>query len=148
MLTAISAPMQQERLQVPYQNLSEKFLIKQKVFTQQYAGLYFWRLNVQRQKILENISYSWAKLIPEPKHIDRIISIKEKEVCYIIGTVFQEMSLKPTILDEITREAWVQAPPPKDKYFSESDTYILEDESGRVKLVGDILKTNMLVTGN
>lgn len=42
---------------------------------------------------------------------------------------------------------WVIAPPPRIKYASEEDEVVLEDESGRVKLTGDILNECMLVTG-
>lgn len=42
---------------------------------------------------------------------------------------------------------WLIAPPAQEKYTSNEDTVVLEDESGRVALTGDIFKETMLVTG-
>lgn len=43
----------------------------------------------------------------------------------------------------------MSAPPPRDKYISQSgqDQTMLEDESGRLRIIGTILQTSMLVTG-
>ena len=40
-------------------NHSDKFIVKDKVFTQQYAGLYFTRLNLMRPRILKSASQQW-----------------------------------------------------------------------------------------
>lgn len=44
---------------------------------------------------------------------------------------------------------WVAIPPPREKYLSPTgqDQVMLEDESGRLRLIGTPLQTNMLVTG-
>lgn len=44
---------------------------------------------------------------------------------------------------------WLAAPPPRQKYYNKdgSDYTVLEDESGRLRLVGTQLEVNMLVTG-
>ena len=44
---------------------------------------------------------------------------------------------------------WISAPPPREKYRSAAgeDQTMLEDESGRLRLVGTMLQTIMLVTG-
>ena len=59
------------------------------------------------------------------------------------------MPLKPNILDDIARDHWIAAPPPREKYLDPdgSDKVMLEDESGRLGLKGAILETEMLVTG-
>lgn len=41
----------------------------------------------------------------------------------------------------------IPAPPPRQRYFSAEDDTMLEDESGRIRLVGDQLKSIRLVTG-
>ncbi len=58
------------------------------------------------------------------------------------------MKYKPDILEEISRPHW-GAPPPKRMSYSdpETDITILEDESGRVTLAGDLIKSTLLVTG-
>lgn len=44
---------------------------------------------------------------------------------------------------------WISAPPPREKYLSPTgeDKTMLEDESGRIRLIGPPLQTSMLVTG-
>jgi len=44
---------------------------------------------------------------------------------------------------------WIAAPPPREKYVSPigQDQTMLEDESGRLRLIGTPLQINMLVTG-
>jgi hypothetical protein len=44
-------------------------------------------------------------------------------------------------------QKWIVAPPPRQKFFSDEDTVVLEDESGRVQLVGARLASETLVTG-
>jgi DNA polymerase delta subunit 2 len=50
----------------------------------------------------------------------------------------------------ITRQHWIAAPPPREKYISSNglDEIMLEDESGRLRLTGELLQsTTTLVTG-
>ena len=79
-----------------------------------------------------------------------------------------DMPLKPNILDDISKDVglsanhlhpssctdllskhWISAPPAREKYLSPSgeDQTMLEDESGRLRLIGTPLQTSMLVTG-
>lgn len=69
-------------------------------------------------------------------------------MCWILGTVYMDMPLKPNILDDITKDHWIAAPPARHKYTDPGkDQVMLEDDSGRLRLVGGILKTQNLVTG-
>lgn len=77
-----------------------------------------------------------------------------------------EMPLKPNILDDIEKDVsvsrerpdatqdsyifcqdWIPAPPPVDTYYSDDDIIVLEDDSGRMKLGGDIIKKAGIVSG-
>ncbi|KAK0528350.1 DNA polymerase delta small subunit Cdc1 [Tilletia horrida] len=90
-----------------------------------------------------------------PKHVKRILDINQGEVCYIIGTIYCAMPLKPDVLEDLTREQWLPPQPLREKYIDpERDQLYLEDESGRIRLVGEPLKwgheaklRNMCVTG-
>lgn len=60
-----------------------------------------------------------------------------------------EMPLKPNILDDLAKNHWVAAPPPRVKFTSPNgeDQIMLEDESGRLRLTGAFLDTALFVTG-
>ena len=47
----------------------------------------------------------------------------------------------------MTSQHSIPVPPPKAKYHSDEDSAMLEDESGRIRLVGERLKSTQLVTG-
>ncbi|RPA91381.1 hypothetical protein L873DRAFT_1831400 [Choiromyces venosus 120613-1] len=79
---------------------------------------------------------------------NRVLDVRQGEICWIVGTIYMDMPLKPNILDDITKHNWIAAPPPRDKYMTPGeDQVMLEDESGRVKLVGKMLEKEYLVTG-
>jgi len=83
------------------------------------------------------------------RQVDRVLDVRQGELCWVAGTIYMEMPLKPNILDDISKDHWISAPPPRQKYLSPSgdDLIMLEDESGRLRLVGTPLATEMLVTG-
>lgn len=58
---------------------------------------------------------------------------------------FQVFDLKTLII----LQHWISAPPPREKYLSPSgqDQTMLEDESGRLRLIGTPLQMSLLVTG-
>ncbi|KAF3214490.1 hypothetical protein TWF192_006078 [Orbilia oligospora] len=58
------------------------------------------------------------------------------------------MPLKPNVLDDIAKDHFISAPLPRQKYRDfEKDQIMIEDESGRLELVGSKIKTEDLVTG-
>lgn len=71
-------------------------------------------------------------------------------LCWITGTIYLDMTLKPNILDDIANDYSIAAPPPRERYTSAhtgEDQVMLEDESGRLRLTGPALKEHILVTG-
>ena len=69
-------------------------------------------------------------------------------IAWVVGTAYVDLPLKECVLDEITREQWVSAPPPRAKYVDPAqDKVILEDESGRVVLAGEKLSRFLVCTG-
>lgn len=81
--------------------------------------------------------------------VERVLDVRQGELCWVTGTVYMELPLKPNILDDIGKEHWIAAPPPRVKFLSPNggDQTMLEDESGRLRLVGAGLKEFILVTG-
>ncbi|KAK9368163.1 DNA polymerase alpha/epsilon subunit B-domain-containing protein [Lipomyces kononenkoae] len=132
---------------------NDEFVLKntEKAYEQQYASLYFLRLTVLKPRVSKVAADAWngmSILSQEVKAVDRVLDVRQGEFCWIVGTIYIEMSLKPNILDEITKEFWTTAPISKDKFVDpQHDAIMLEDESGRVNLVGSTIKSELLVTG-
>ena len=79
---------------------------------------------------------------------EKVLDIKGSEPCWCIGTIYCEMKYKPDILREIINDTY--GAPVLAKSYADpegSDEIMLEDESGRVTLVGDYIKTTPFVTG-
>ena len=123
---------------------NQPFQLSERIYTQQYAGIYFTRLNILRQRVLQNAHGIWSK---RGIFVNKVLDVLPGSLSYIIGTIYVNMPLKPCILDSVTRESWILPPPSREKYVSENDTIYLEDESGRVKLFGKGLSGTSLVTG-
>ncbi|THC96824.1 hypothetical protein EYZ11_003703 [Aspergillus tanneri] len=73
------------------------------------------------------------------------------ELCWVAGTIYMDMPLKPNILDDLTKENFTSAPAPcrtyRDSSDPESTQIMLEDESGRLRLTGSMLRSYQLATG-
>lgn len=39
-----------------------------------------------------------------PQKSQRVLDIRQGSLCYVIGTIYMEMRLKPNILEELARE--------------------------------------------
>ena len=63
-----------------------------------------------------------------------------------VGTLYKDMKLKPTVLKEYTENRTMAAQLGADTFTEASDGLILEDESARIKLTGN-LDVGVLVTG-
>ena len=83
------------------------------------------------------------------RRVERVLDVRQGELCWVAGTVYMDMPLKPNILDDISKDHWIAAPPPREKYVSLTgqDQTMLEDESGRLRIIGTPLQISMLVTG-
>ncbi|TRM61693.1 DNA polymerase alpha/epsilon subunit B-domain-containing protein [Schizophyllum amplum] len=148
------------------------FLIpdKDKSFHKQYANIYFLRLNALRDSVLQNAERKWKHVEGDPIHVPRVLEVVKAKLCYVVGTVYMEMPLKPSVMEDIARDvrplpfrpfrlltAWymivtcqqhsIAPPPPPSKICSPDDSIMLEDESGRIRLVGARVKAAPLVTG-
>lgn len=36
--------------------------------------------------------------------VERVLDVRQGELCWIVGTVYMEMALKPNVLDDISKE--------------------------------------------
>ncbi|KAG0468702.1 hypothetical protein HPP92_018030 [Vanilla planifolia] len=79
--------------------------------------------------------------------MNNVLGLEEGKECIIVGTIYKHMKLKPSILDEYSKERSM-VPLVKPHNFVHSDDYlILEDEIGRVRLRGCSLIAADFVTG-
>ncbi|KAL2632818.1 hypothetical protein R1flu_004297 [Riccia fluitans] len=132
-----------QRVQATYVSHNEKFeLKKQKYKGQQYSQLYFFRLTLTRKFLNPRVQERWPSY-----PVTNILGLEEGKVCVVIGTLYKQMKLKPNILDEYSKERSVVGLVAPSNFTDADDYLILEDESGRVKLVGDCVTPSVYVTG-
>ncbi|KAL9597796.1 MAG: hypothetical protein Q9219_004923 [cf. Caloplaca sp. 3 TL-2023] len=143
-----------ERLPSSYNPLHTFNLAKGelKQYQQQYGDMYFLRLVKLKPAVEAIADEEWKdfEIAGETVHrVDRVLDVRQGELCWVAGTVYMDMPLKPNILDDISKDHWISAPPPREKYISPTgqDQTMLEDESGRLRLIGTPLQLSLLVTG-
>ena len=126
---------------------------------QQYSNTYTQRLGILRQRLISLAASKW----PEVRTVDKIIDCEYNpeedgvdgdggvRECIIIGTLYKEMRLRPSVLDEFRDHNGMMndVVQPILKYVSEDDPFLLEDESGRISLAGEYMASvrGALVTG-
>lgn len=123
-----------------------------KQYLQQYGDMYFLRLAKLKpvvEKIAEADWEDFEMAGEQAQRVERVLDVRQGQLCWVVGTVYLDMALKPNILEDISREHWIAGPPPRKSYFSADDEtqVMLEDESGRLRLAGAMLKNTLLVTG-
>ncbi|KAI3471531.1 hypothetical protein Pfo_028181 [Paulownia fortunei] len=132
-----------QRKQSIYKTLDESFEIQKEMYRgQQYSQIYFARLHLMR-----TLLYSLLPTLKPHLPICTVLGLEEGKECIIVGTLYKHMKLKPSVLDEYSKERSA-SPLVKPHNFIHSDDYlVLEDESGRVKLRGTLLFPSVYVTG-
>ncbi|KAG8727618.1 hypothetical protein FRC12_022359, partial [Ceratobasidium sp. 428] len=148
-----------------------EFSAAHKSYNQQFDNVYSARLEQLRPVLIERAADTWRKrkgihilltssryfltrlfrpylrVVNKVAHVPRVLDVVKGQTCYIIGTVYMDMPLKANVLEDIAQDHALAAIPARTKRTSESDSVVLEDESGRVALTGDILAKENLVTG-
>ena len=76
-----------------------------------------------------------------------ILEVPEGREVAVVATVYKEMRLKPSILDEYSKDKGVKAALGTASFCSEDDTVVLEDEGARMAVSGAGLPVALLVTG-
>jgi len=127
-----------------------RFIIKKKQYTQ-YNKIYNNRLSLMRPLLKHEAVRKWGSEIGGEKLIftDKIIEAESNmgQICVLIGTLYKEMALKPSVLDEFKEYSSVHGEVKPYNISSSSDSLLLEDDSGRVTLRGMEPVTSSLVTG-
>lgn len=126
-----------------FENHSEKFLLKKREFIKQYFGFYTSRL----EKVIEPVTCAaiekWGTEIPVKKLAE--LREEDSDKCILVGTLYKQQKLKPSILVELSEENHVP-PQPTTVFHDDSDRVILEDGLNRIGLTGKI-EPAKIVTG-
>jgi DNA polymerase delta subunit 2 len=115
-----------QRPSVKYSSLSElsrPFLIdpSQRSYKHQYANIYFVRLVELRPIVEERAGERWggvrgkiqhlprkvlleADISGKPPLLPRILNLQRSQLCYIVGTIYLDMPMKPNVLEDMARD--------------------------------------------
>ncbi|KAJ7940876.1 hypothetical protein B0H13DRAFT_2226237 [Mycena leptocephala] len=134
---------------LPPTDSTPSFLISSanKSYKHQYANIYFVRLRILRDVVEEKARQRWhASRVSNPILVPKVLEVVKSQLCYIVGTVYMDMPLKPNVMEDmheilihvvLRHQNSIPPPPPLAKFYSPDDNIMLEDESGRIQLVGE-----------
>lgn len=72
--------------------------------------MYFLRLTKIRPAVEEVAAASWDGTViggEEAKRVERVLDVRQGELCWVVGTVFVAMPLKPDILDDVSKDVGI-----------------------------------------
>ena len=123
-----------------------------KHYMQQFSDMYFLRLAKLKPAVEAGAADAWEDFEiagERAQKVERVLDVRQGQLCWVAGTIYMDLPLKPNILEDISKEHWIAGHPPRQTYYSSPEDVqaMLEDESGRLRLTGAMLKTNLLVTG-
>ncbi|XP_043491787.1 DNA polymerase delta subunit 2-like isoform X2 [Polistes fuscatus] len=123
----------------------KRFLLPSKNFQCQYSSIYLTRLNALRDNVILKAKIKWAthKII----NISDLVEFEENKPCVIIGTLYKHEELKRSALQMLATELQVCPQPLQSNYESFKDILFLEDEALRIKLTGNHMNVQSIVTG-
>ncbi|UZJ57503.1 hypothetical protein CBS101457_006823 [Exobasidium rhododendri] len=162
----------------PLHHLSDPFLVplSSRRYNRQFSTLYDYRLRRLKHpkgRLVKRATEEWwegkgatsalmmsssqsssqGSVQIKANYVKRILDVKQGQICFVVGIIYCSMHLKPDVLEELTREQYLPPQPASEKYADpERDEFFIEDESGRVRLVGSAVAPDghlraSLVTG-
>ncbi|KIW72071.1 hypothetical protein PV04_00292 [Phialophora macrospora] len=123
-----------------------------KNYLQQFADMYFLRLAKLKPVVEDVAAADWEQFEiagEKAQRVDRVLDVRQGQLCWVVGTIYMDLPLKPNILEDISKEQLLTLMTLQHTYVSpdRETQFMLEDESGRLRLTGAMLKNNLLVTG-
>ncbi|OCT54468.1 DNA polymerase subunit delta-2 [Cladophialophora carrionii] len=123
-----------------------------KHYLQQFADMYFLRLAKLKPVVEKVAAADWKDYEiagEKAQRVDRVLDVRQGQLCWVVGTIYMDLPLKPNILEDISKEQWLTGLKLQHTYLSQDQEaqVMLEDESGRLRLTGPMLNNNLLVTG-
>lgn len=138
------------RRSAEYKGTYQRFVLKQKPYAQQFSHIYVSRLHQLRDVVARQVEQQQSEGEGESAApvLPKIIDLREGEdAVVVIGTLLKVLDRKPDVFKELVSERGLTPIELADEPLaSEDDQLLLEDESGRVELIGDV-SVATLVTG-
>lgn len=69
--------------------------------------MYFLRLTKIKPAVEKVASEAWGEFElhgERVKRVDRVLDVRQGELCWVAGTVYMDMPLKPNILDDVAND--------------------------------------------
>ncbi|KAJ2559528.1 DNA polymerase delta small subunit Cdc1, partial [Coemansia sp. RSA 1836] len=120
------------------------FSTGRRTYARQFNELYYARLNELKPHVLAAAAKKWGA---DCRFTPKVLNVEAGQTAYIVGTVFIDSRAKPSTLDQVEREHWISDPAVGGAYRDGAETVFLEDESGRIELVGGVVDGALLVSG-
>lgn len=121
-------------------------------YESQFFNIYKHRLTILRNRVESECERKWNngfQLNGKPVvKKENVLDVQAGEPCWCVGTIYCEMRYKPNVLEEVINDTY--GAPDLVKSYVDSDggdQVMLEDESGRLLLVGDFIKSTPFITG-
>lgn len=88
------------------QDINNDFYLsmEQRQYDVQYANVYLQRLAKIRQKAYKQGHDAWGDMIIENipvKYSEKVLEVGRNKYSWVVGTIYREMKLKPSILEEV-----------------------------------------------
>ena len=96
-----------ERSSSNYHPLHTFTLGKDLHYQQQFADIYFLRLTKIKPAVEKVAEASWEGTViggEKAKPVDRVLDVRQGELCWVTGTVYMDMPLKPNILEDVSKD--------------------------------------------
>ncbi|KAJ6546452.1 DNA polymerase alpha/epsilon subunit B-domain-containing protein [Mycena vulgaris] len=81
-----------------------------KSYKHQYANIYFVRLRILRDIVEEKARQRWRGIAGNPVLVPKVLEVEKSQLCYIVGTVYMDMPLKPNVMEDIARDVEFDTP--------------------------------------
>lgn len=142
------------RLGVAYDPLYSFNLPKdeQHEFAQQYADLYYVRLDELKGTVETRAEERWRDFTiagERVKRVKRVLDVKQGELSWAVGTIYVELPNRPNVVEEVVTGLDIAEIEEVSSYVDPAvaPRIMLEDPSGRLRLGGQMLRRELLVTG-
>ncbi|KAJ2797509.1 DNA polymerase delta small subunit Cdc1 [Coemansia helicoidea] len=125
-----------------------EFRTGRRTYKQQFNQMYYQRLAVLQPFVRQQAQQKWEEGAQTAvRWTERVLNVEGPATTYIIGTVFIDTAAKPSTLAQVEESRWITDPPPPASYRGADEQVFLEDESGRIRLVGPLVRGATLASG-